>query len=103
MHNPYKVEHLINITKVSGMQRSGTEGIRARIQPSKPKWDINNITTKIQKEHMVNRVSSYFPKGGTHKVERHRNSDTKSMLRVGIVFASLDTQMIANTEFVSRQ
>ena len=43
----------------------------------------------VQREHMVNRVSSYFPKGGQsatqtklkkmnkRKVKRHRNSDTK--------------------------
>ena len=26
------------------MQRSGTEAIRTKIQPSKPKWEITNIT-----------------------------------------------------------
>ena len=26
------------------MQRSGTEAIRTRIQPSKPKWETTNIT-----------------------------------------------------------
>ena len=68
------------------MQRSGTEAIRAQIQPSKLQ------IVKIQSEYMVNRVSSYFPKGGpqqpkpnlyhmntgTRKVKRHRNSDTKN-------------------------
>ena len=45
---------------------------------------------KIQREHMVNRMSSYFPKGGQsatrtelnnmniRNVKRHRNSDTKN-------------------------
>ena len=39
------------------MQRSGTEAIRTQIQPSKPK---RGIIGKIQREHMVNRVSSYL-------------------------------------------
>ena len=26
------------------MQRSGNEAIRTQIQPSKPKWEITNIT-----------------------------------------------------------
>ena len=42
------------------MQRSGTEAIRTKIQPSKPNREI----TKKYREHMVNRVSRYFPKGG---------------------------------------
>ena len=72
------------------MQRSRIEAITTQTQPSKPKREITNIQiVKIQREHMVNRVSSYFPKGGhsatetelksnmnTHKVKRHRNSDT---------------------------
>ena len=47
------------------MQRSGSEVIRTQIHPSKPKREITNITySQNTKEHMVNRVSSYFPKGG---------------------------------------
>ena len=47
------------------MQRSGTEAIRKQLQPPKPKRVITNIkVVKIQREHMVNHVSSYFPKGG---------------------------------------
>ena len=52
------------------MQRSGTEVIRTQIQPSKPKREITYITiVKIQSGHMVNRVSSYFPKGGHSATE----------------------------------
>ena len=52
------------------MQRSGTETIRTQIQPSKPKREITNITnSKNTKEHMVNRVSSDFPKGGHSATE----------------------------------
>ena len=44
------------------MQRPGTEAIRTQIQPSKPKREI--LTNgQNKKEHMVNRVSNYFPKG----------------------------------------
>ena len=52
------------------MQTHVTEAIRTQSQPSKPKREINK-TTKIvkNKENMVNRVSSSFPKGG--------HSDTK--------------------------
>ena len=48
------------------MQRSGNEAIRTQIQPSKPKQEITKITNShnTQREHMVNRVSSYFSKGG---------------------------------------
>ena len=55
------------------MQRSETEAIRTQIQPSKPKLEITNITnSQIQKEHMVNRVSSYFPKGGHSAIDFYR-------------------------------
>ena len=47
------------------MQRSGTEAIITQIQPLKPKWEITYITiVKIQREQMVNQVSSYVPKSG---------------------------------------
>ena len=47
------------------MQRSGTEAIRTQIQPSKPKRK-KLILQKVrkQREQMVNRVSSYYTKGG---------------------------------------
>ena len=51
------------------MQRSGTEAIRTKIQPSKPKWEITYITNT---QNMVNRVSSYFPKGGHTAAENER-------------------------------
>ena len=49
------------------MQGTGTQ-----IQPSKPNPALKTKTgnklkiqiVKVQREHMVNRVSSYFPKGG---------------------------------------
>ena len=48
--------------KVKSMQRSETEAIRAQILPSKPKREITSLQiVKIQREHTVNRVSSYFP------------------------------------------
>ena len=46
------------------MQRPGTEAIRTQIQASKPKRETKIQIVKIQKEHMVNRVSSYFQKDG---------------------------------------
>ena len=52
------------------MQRSGTEAIRTQIQPSKSKREINNSTdSQNTKGNMVNRVSSYFPKGGHSATE----------------------------------
>ena len=52
--------------KVKSIQRSGIEAIRTQLQPSKHKREITNITnSQIQREHMVNRVSSYFPKDGS--------------------------------------
>ena len=51
--------------RVKGMQRSGTKAIRTKIQSPKLKRQITNITiVKIRREHMINQVSSYFPKGG---------------------------------------
>ena len=53
------------ILKVKIMQKSGNEAIRNQIQHSKPKREITEIQiVKIQREHMTNRASSYFPKGG---------------------------------------
>ena len=52
------------------MQQSGTEAITTQIQLSKPKREITNITkNQNTREHMVNRVSSYFPKGGHSATE----------------------------------
>ena len=80
------------VFEVKCIQRSGTEAIKTQIQPSKPKREITNILNcKIQREHIVNRVSSYIPKVATqisnrnrtknymktHKVKRHRNCGTK--------------------------
>ena len=45
------------------MQRSGNEAIRITIQSSK-REKLKLQIVKTQREHMVNRVSSYFPKGG---------------------------------------
>ena len=73
------------------MQRSGPEAIRTKIQPSKPKREIINITnsqnTKIAYGQPIKQL---FPKRwplsnrnrtknniSTRKVKRHRNSDTK--------------------------
>ena len=47
------------------MQRSGLEVIRTQMQPSKTQYEIMNYAnSQNTKEHMVNRKSSYFPKGG---------------------------------------
>ena len=47
------------------MQRPGTGAIRTQIKPLKPKQEITKIQiVKIQREYLVNRVRSYFPKGG---------------------------------------
>ena len=55
----------IFVGRDKNMQRSGTEAIRTQIQPSKPKREITKITnSQKKKEHMVNRLSSYFPKDG---------------------------------------
>ena len=52
------------------MQRSGTEAIRTQIQPSKLKGrKLILQIVKIQREHMVNRVSSYFQNGGHSATE----------------------------------
>ena len=77
-----KLTYSYRSIKVKSMQRPETEAIRTQI---KLKLQI----VKIQREHMVNRVSSYFQKGGysatptelnnnmnTRNVKRHRNSDT---------------------------
>ena len=76
------------------MQRSGTEAIKAQIQPSKPIREITNITkiySKNTKRTYCQPSEQLFPKRwplsnrnrikndmNTHKVKRHRNSDTKN-------------------------
>ena len=62
--------HIVGSIKVKSMQRSGTKAIRTQIQPSKPKRKIINIiNSQIERDHVVNRVSSYFPKGGHSATE----------------------------------
>ena len=47
------------------MQRSGTEAIRPKSSPqNQNKKQLKLVKVKIQREHLVNRASSYFPKGG---------------------------------------
>ena len=53
--------------KVKSKQRSGTEAIRTQIQPLKPKREITKLTNS--QKHMVNLLSSYFPKGGHSATE----------------------------------
>ena len=56
------------------MQRSGTKAIRTQIQQTKPKREITRITiSQNTKEHMANRVSSYFPKGGHSETQTELN------------------------------
>ena len=73
--------------KVKSMQRSGTEGIRTQIQPSKPKQEITNITNNQSTKRTYGQPSEQlFPKRWPlsnrnrtkNKVKRHRNSDTKT-------------------------
>ena len=52
--------------QVKSMQRSGTEAIRTQKQNGK--YLILQIV-KVQREHMFNRVSSYFTKGGHSATE----------------------------------
>ena len=77
------ITHSVDQSKT--MQIPGTEAVRSNIQPSKPNGIYLQLQiVKIQREHMVNRVSSSFPKGGlfsnqnrtthnkkTHKVKCH--------------------------------
>ena len=90
--------------------------IRTYIHTDKPKpicpplfqsWGHNN---QIQREHMVNRVSSYFPKGGHSatqtelknmnicKVKDHRTSDTRWSISIGIpLYLNTDEDMSLGT------
>ena len=73
------------------MQKPGTEAIRTKIQLSKPKREITKITKCQNKKRTYDQPSEqHFPKRwplsnlnrtknsmNTHKLKRHRNSDTK--------------------------
>ena len=62
------------------MQRSENEAIRTKIQQR----EITNITnSQIQIEHMVIRVSSYFPKGV--------HSATETELKIVLTHVSTET------------
>ena len=51
------------IIKVKSMQRSGTEDIRTQIQPSKPKWEITNMTdSQITKRTYGQPIEQLLPK-----------------------------------------
>ena len=45
----YAVSNVLS-QRVKSMQRSGTEAIRIQIQPSKPKWEIADITNSQNTE-----------------------------------------------------
>ena len=65
------------------MQRPGTEAIRPQIQPSKPKREITRITYgEPSKQHFpkkwpLSNSNRFENNMNTHKLKRHRNSDTK--------------------------
>ena len=74
------------------MQRSGTEAIRTKLQPSKPNREITNITNSQNTKRTYGQPSEQlFSKRwplsnrnrtkhnmNTCKVKRHQNSDTKN-------------------------
>ena len=74
------------------MQRVGTETIRTEIQPSKSKREITKITNSQNTKRTCGQpIEQFFPKRwplsnpsrtknnmNTHKLKRHRNSDTKN-------------------------
>ena len=66
------------IPKVRSAQRSGTEALTTKTGNDKYyKW------SKYKREHMVNRVSSYFPKGDHSATEIElMGSDCKQPLRI---------------------
>ena len=73
--NMFMLTALIGKKKVKSMQRSGTEAFRTQIQPSKSKRKKLLLRkVRIQREQMVNRVSSYYRKGG--------HSATKTKLKI---------------------
>ena len=58
------------VRKVKSMQIPRTEAIRTQIQSSKQKRGKNNLQiVKIQREHMVNRVSSLSKKMATQQTK----------------------------------
>ena len=76
---------VFNLWKVKTMQRPGTETPEPKSSPQNKNGKILKLQiVKILREHMVNRVSSYFPKGGHSAtqtklkimVKRHWSSDT---------------------------
>ena len=74
------------------MQSLGTKAIRTEIQPSKPNWEITKITNSLNTKRTFGQQSEQlYPirwllgnpnrnkdDMNTHKVKRHRNSDTKN-------------------------
>ena len=74
--------------EVKSMQISGTKAIRTQIQPSKPKRDITNITKSQNTKRTYGQPSKQLfskrwplsnrNRTSTHKVKRHRHSDTKN-------------------------
>ena len=58
-----------NMLKVKSMQRSGTEAIRTQIQPSKPKWEITNITNNQNTKRTYGQPSEQLLSEQTNFVE----------------------------------
>ena len=94
----YRGFHYLNCSfdiflKVKCMQRPGTEAIKTQIQPSKPKREITKITniqnTKgtyngqlseqlFSKRWLLRHPNQTLNKINTHKMKRHKNSDTEN-------------------------
>ena len=88
----HRIRTVNRVRKVKDMQRSETEAIGTKIQSSKPKREILNITNSQNTKRTYGQPSKQLsPKRwplsnrnrtknnmNTHKVKRHRNSDTKN-------------------------
>ena len=60
------------------MQKSGTEAIRTKIQPSKPKRATTNITNSHKTKRTYGQLSEQlFPKGGHSATETELKKGTK--------------------------
>ena len=75
---------LVHDVEVKSMQRSGTEAIRTKLQPSKSKREINNITNSKNTKRTYGQPSEQlFPKRWplSNQNRTKNNMDTRKVKR----------------------
>ena len=88
------------VIKVRSMQRSGTEAIRTQIQPSKQKWEINNITNS---QNTKENICKHILRGTRNLSFVLRRSLLRTFVTIWILVITLECSNITASKSILRE